>query len=159
MFGPHSAFVEREQIDFFPLITSSTQICSLLLSGNPYLTKIPTRVIRSMISLKAFSLSGTSLKSLPKSIGCLEQLIYLGLRHMPINRLPASFTSLVNLEILDLSYSAIQELPSAIHMLRSLRKLSLEGCRDLQFLPPSISGLTSLEHLETYGCKAFLEER
>jgi hypothetical protein len=123
------------------------EICSLILAGNPDLREIPRKVIRSMVSLKILFLNGTSLRSLPESLGCLKQLVCLGLIGVPITRLPASLTDLVSLEVLLLGGSKITELPSDIHRLRSLRHLGLERCEDLQSLPSSISLLTSLQYL------------
>eukprot|EP00253_Pinus_taeda_P034708 PITA_34708 len=142
----------HNKLCYFLPLTSCPQISTLSLTGNAYLTKFPGRVMKSMISLKLLSLSGTSVKSLSKTVGRLQQLVYLSLVDMPINKLPASLTNLINLEILVLSRSSITELPCDIYMLRSLRKLDIRGCKDLQYLPQSISRLTSLQRLETYGC-------
>jgi len=77
----------------------------------------------------------------------LKQLVCLRLLKVPIKRLPASLTKLAGLQILQLCHSGITELPSDIHKLRSLRFLGLSACNDLQYLPSSFSGLTSLQLL------------
>jgi hypothetical protein len=134
------------------------ELCSLLMDGNKCLTKIPKRVIGSMVSLKVLDLSGTSVQSLPESVGSLKQLRCLLLSSMPINLLPASLTNLVNLEILDLSRSSITELPSDLHNLKSLRHLAMDKCDHLQYLPCSFSRLTSLQGLTMYGCTNLWEK-
>jgi Leucine-rich repeat (LRR) protein len=107
----------------------------LLISFNKDLTKIPKRVIGSMISLKVLDLSGTSLKSLPNSVGCLKQLVFMSLVNTPIKTLPASLTNLVNLEILNLHRRSITELPNGLDKLASLKFLDVANCKDLQYLP------------------------
>jgi Leucine-rich repeat (LRR) protein len=128
------------------------EISSLILAGNPNLREIPRKVIRSMVSLKILDLNGTSLRSLPESVGCLKQLVCLALVGVPITGLPASLTDLVSLEVLLLGGSKITELPSDIHRLRSLRHLGLERCEYLESLPSNISLLTSLRYLLMDGC-------
>jgi len=93
------------------------------------------------------------MESLPKSLGSLKQLVSLHLRWMPIKRLPAALTNLASLQVLDLSMSKITELPFGIHKLTSLRRLHLLECDDLQCLPRSISRLTALQCLNTWGCE------
>jgi Leucine-rich repeat (LRR) protein len=118
------------------------------------LTKIPKRVIGSMISLKVLDLDYTTLKSLPNSVGCLKQLVFMSLVNTPIKTLPASLTNLVNLEILNLNGSSITELPNGLHKLASLKFLDVENCKDLQYLPSSILKLTSLQYLCMEGCES-----
>ena len=105
-----------------------------------------------MTSLKILDLNRTYLESLPQNLGCLKQLVYLNLAYVPIRRLPPSFTKLVNLQTLILSRSRITKLPSDIHKLRSLKCLSLNRCADLQCLPYSIWGLTSLQYFDIGFC-------
>jgi len=88
------------------------EICSLVLAGNPDFREIPRKVIRSMVSLKSLLLNGTSLRSLPESLGYLKQLASLGLVGVPITHLPASLTDLVSLEVLLLGGSKITEFRS-----------------------------------------------
>jgi Leucine-rich repeat (LRR) protein len=145
---------------FFSSPQMFPKMCSLLISQNTELTKIPKKVIVSMLSLKVLKvldLSGTSASSLPENMGSLKQLICLKLSGMPIKGLPKSLRDLGHLEILDLSFSEIKELPSDIHMLRSLRYLGLSGCKYLQNLPYSISSLTSLQYLYMDGCTMWKE--
>jgi disease resistance protein RPS2 len=150
--GASRFFLNYNKLTSFPKSLRAPEISSLILAGNPNLREIPRKVMRSMVSLKILSLNGTSLQSLPESVGCLKQLVCLGLVGVPITRLPASLTDLVNLEVLQLGGSKITELPSDIHRLRSLRHLGLERCEDLQSLPSNISLLTSLQDLAMDGC-------
>lgn len=131
---------------------------SLLMTGNSGLTQIPKKVIGSMISLQVLDLSGTSLQSLPESVGYLKHLVCLRLIGTPIKRLPGSFTDLVNLRILDLSFSSIRELPYRLDKLRSLAYLGLANCKDLHYLSQRISVMTSLQHLYMNGCGSMWTE-
>lgn len=137
------------ELSSLPKSHTASQICSLLIGANN-ITKIPRKVIGSMISLKVLDLSGASVESLPKSVGHLKQLVCLRLRSAPIKRLPAAVTDLASLQILDLGDSGITELPCGIDKLRSLRYLDLSFCDDLQCLPRSILHLTSLQYLDTW---------
>jgi disease resistance protein RPS2 len=145
-------FLNFNQLSSLPKSLRAPKIRSLLMAANHF-TKIPGKVIASMISLKVLDLSNTSVESLPNSLGCLKQLVYLKLRSVPIKRLPEALTNLSTLQILDLSSSGITQLPSSIHKLRSLCYLDLSYCDDLQCLPLSISRLTSLQHLDIFGCR------
>jgi Leucine-rich repeat (LRR) protein len=78
---------------------------------------------------------------------------------VPIKRLPASLTTLANLQILDLDRSSITELPSDMDRLRCLRYLSMYDCDDLQCLPCSISGLTSLQELDMSYCSKVWDKK
>jgi disease resistance protein RPS2 len=144
--------LSNNKLSSLPNSMRAPELCSLIMDGNKDLTKIPKRVIKSMVSLKVLDLSGTSVQSLPESVGSLKQLACLLLSSMPINLLPASLTNLVNLEILDLSRSSIRELPANLHNLKSLRHLAMDKCDHLLNLPCSFSRLTSLERLSMYGC-------
>lgn len=144
--------LDSNDLSSFPESFRPPEISSLLMSGNADLREIPRKVIGSMVSLKVLDLSGTSLQSLPDSVGCLKQLVSLLLAGVPITRLPASVTELACLEVLAVGGSKITELPSDIHRLRSLRYLGLHNCKDLECLPRSLSRLTSLQYLRMGGC-------
>jgi disease resistance protein RPS2 len=139
--------LNHNKLSSFPEALRASEISSLLMARNNALTSIPRKMLGHMNSLKVLDLSWTSLQSLPESVGCLKQLVYLRLLKVPIKRLPASLTKLAGLQILQLGHSGITELPSDIHKLRSLRYLGLSACNDLQCLPSSVSGLTSLQRL------------
>jgi disease resistance protein RPS2 len=146
------------ELSSLPESWRAPKICALLMAGNP-LTEIPRKVIGSMISLKVLDLSHTSVQSLPESVGGLKQLVCLMLAGVPIKRLPASLTTLANLQILNLTRSSITELPSDIDRLRCLRYLSMYHCDDLQCLPCSISGLTSLQKLDMSYCSKVWDKK
>ena len=115
--GRTQIFLNMNKLSSLPNSLRAPQIRSLIISFNKDLTKIPKRVIGSMISLKVLDLSDTTLKSLPNSVGCLKQLVFMSLVNTPIKTLPASLTNLVNLEILSLHGSSITELPNGLHKL------------------------------------------
>ncbi|XP_062114876.1 putative disease resistance RPP13-like protein 1 [Humulus lupulus] len=74
--------------------------------------------------LRVFSLSESSIKMLPDSIGMLKHLRYL-----------------------DLSFTVIEELPDTVCNLYNLQTLLLEGCTRLTTLPKRIGELINLRHL------------
>ena len=63
-------FLKDNELNSFPKSLTASEICSLFMGGNN-ITEIPRKVIGSMISLKVLDLGGTSVESLPKSVGCL----------------------------------------------------------------------------------------
>lgn len=128
------------------------QVRSLVVMFNKHFTVIPKRVMGSMVSLKVLNLSGTSLKSLPDSVGDLKQLVHMNLGETLIKALPDSLTNLINLQILTLAGTSITELPYGLHKLASLKFLDLMGCKDLQYVPCSISKITSLQSLKMTTC-------
>lgn len=153
-------FLSDNQLNSLPDSWRAPHVCSLLLPGNVHLTKVPSMVMKSMMSLKFLDLSGTSVQSLPESVGDLEQLVCLALIAMPLLRkLPRSVSKLARLEILDVSFSSVITLPSSIHKLTSLRYLDITCCREMQYLPSSISQLTSLQYLLMYGCTSLIWKR
>jgi len=145
-------FLSDNQLTSLPESWKAPQVYTLLLPGNIYLTKVPNTVTRSMTSHKFLDLSGTSVQTLPKSVGDLKQLICLALIAMPLKKLPRSVTNLAKLEILDVSFSSITTLHCILHKLTSLRYLDITCCKDMQYIPNSISRLTSLQYLLLYGC-------
>ncbi|GLJ28832.1 hypothetical protein SUGI_0568240 [Cryptomeria japonica] len=104
-----------------------------------------------MTALRVLDLSRTALQSLPKNMGCLKRLVYLGLSFLPLKRLPNSVTAVKNLQILDLYRSDITQLPSGISKLTSLKLLDVSFCKHLQCMPYGISRLTSLEYLDAFA--------
>ena len=102
------------------------------------------------LDLKSIS----NLMSLPKSIGCLTNLVELHVSFAPsLKSLPEEIGNLANLETLEVSDSGLETLPDSIGQLKKLRKLKLfcyshvMGCSELLTLPETIGGLTNLEYL------------
>ncbi|XP_057989882.1 disease resistance protein RUN1 isoform X2 [Hevea brasiliensis] len=104
-------------------------------------------------NIKQLDLSGTSIKDVPTSIGCLSGLVDLALRNCSkLESLPGSICQLKLLEILQVDGTSIKELPSQIENLQGLVELSLSNCKDLVKLPEKIGHLKSLRKLVLNGC-------
>lgn len=72
-------FLSRNELSSLPLFSSSSEMCSLSISQNTQITKIPNKLMPSMTFLKVLDLSGTLARSLPEGVGCLKQLTCLKL--------------------------------------------------------------------------------
>uniref|UniRef100_A0ACD5VLR0 Uncharacterized protein n=1 Tax=Avena sativa TaxID=4498 RepID=A0ACD5VLR0_AVESA len=78
-------------------------------------------------------------------LGSLLQLTYLGLRNMPINKLPEEIGKLKLLQTLDLKGTHLEELPQSVGMLRKLKCLNADSVRGIGGI--HLGNLTSLEEL------------
>ncbi|XP_021652379.2 disease resistance protein RPP8 isoform X2 [Hevea brasiliensis] len=84
---------------------------------------------------------------LPKAVGQLVWLKYLGLRYTYLEMLPAFINKLLNLQTLDLKRTCINTLPSSIWKMQKLRHLFLEESFCSAFVPPQEE--SSLVDLQT----------
>ncbi|RVW94401.1 putative disease resistance protein RPP1 [Vitis vinifera] len=106
----------------------------------------------NMKFLKTLYLKHTAIKELPNSIGCLQDLEFLNLNGCSnLERLPEIQKDMGNLRALYLDGTAIKGLPCSIGHLIRLDRLDLENCRNLRSLP-NICGLKSLKRLFINGC-------
>ncbi|KAK9989553.1 hypothetical protein SO802_029792 [Lithocarpus litseifolius] len=78
---------------------------------------------RGFVLLKVLDLEGVYKPSLPKKLGKLQNLRYLGLRWTGLDTCPESVGDLPCLETLDLKYTNITTLPSSIWKAKKLRHL------------------------------------
>ncbi|AES95717.1 putative disease resistance protein RGA4 [Medicago truncatula] len=78
----------------------------------------------------------------------------LDLHDMGIKTLPNSIGDMNNLRYLDLSLNSIEKLPNSITKLSNLQTLKLSQCYPLEELPKNIDELVNLKHLEIDGCLA-----
>ncbi|XP_038974010.1 disease resistance RPP8-like protein 3 [Phoenix dactylifera] len=80
------------------------------------------RFLNGLNLLRVLDLEGTrDLKELPKQIGSMIHLRYLGLRNTSLKRLPSSIRHLLNLQTLDVSGTYIYWLPKSFWKIRTLR--------------------------------------
>uniref|UniRef100_A0A0E0RFI9 NB-ARC domain-containing protein n=1 Tax=Oryza rufipogon TaxID=4529 RepID=A0A0E0RFI9_ORYRU len=80
-------------------------------------------VSRTARYLKVLELSSVPIRKLPRVIGNLFNLHYLGLRRTKIKQLPESIDRLQNLRTLDIFLTEIASLPRGVTRLRMLRHL------------------------------------
>ncbi|KDP43864.1 hypothetical protein JCGZ_20874 [Jatropha curcas] len=85
---------------------------------------------------------------LPKAVGQLARLRYLGLRSTDLEMLPSFISKLLNLQTLDLKHTHINALPSSIWMMKELRHLFLDESSGCTFAPrPKDSCLVDIQTL------------
>ncbi|CAI0472993.1 unnamed protein product [Linum tenue] len=108
-------------------------------------------IFSNMPSLRALSLRGALMKSVPPSIHKLKRLRYLDLSRNAMQMLPEGITKLVNLQVLVLDFcEELRQLPRDIVNLSNLEFLSLIECVRLTGLPPGIGQLTRLKELSSF---------
>ncbi|XP_019703764.1 putative disease resistance RPP13-like protein 3 [Elaeis guineensis] len=96
------------------------------------------RVLNGLKLVRVLDLEGArDLKMLPKQIGNMIHLRYLGLRRTGLIRLPSSIAHLLNLQTLDARETAICWLPKSFWKIRTLRHVYINI---LAFLRAPISG-------------------
>ncbi len=122
----------------------------LLLAENEKLQAMPKQLLKAMDNLKVLDLRGCcELKSLPKEIGKLSQLIHLDLRNcFELKSLPKEVGKLTQLIHLDLhGCQKLKSLPKEVGKLTQLIHLDLPDCFRLKELPQSIGYLQTLQWL------------
>ena len=130
--------------------------------------------------LEKLDLTGTAIKELPSSIGCLTNLTVLTLKDCKnlvrlldviwslklgnsldlsgcskFDNLLENLRNVKGLEKIDLSETTIKELPSSIEHLTYLTVLTLKDCKNLMRLPNNIFCLKLLKFLDLSGCSNF----
>ncbi|KAL7250460.1 hypothetical protein ACSBR1_012469 [Camellia fascicularis] len=107
--------------------------------------------LSNFCSLRVFDALGTNMGQLSSSIGKLKHLGYLNLSGTLIRTLPKSICGLHNLQTLNLNKChKLQRLPKKMKSLRSLRHLYLKGCSKIQDMPPKLGHLTLLRTLSLF---------
>ncbi|MDR6845618.1 hypothetical protein [Flavobacterium granuli] len=106
--------------------------------------------IGNLKSLKYLGLEKNNLEEIPKEIGLLNNLTVLALDYNNLKTLPMGIYNLQNLQNLLLSNNAFEYLPEDIGNLKSLKRLNLENNK-LKFLPKSIENLKNLIRLNIKG--------
>ncbi|WRX22673.1 NB-ARC - like 10 [Theobroma cacao] len=120
-----------------------------------YMNQVP-RSLGKMIHLRYLNVReypsiSISVKRIPKSISNLAHLTYLNLSHSSIKRLPESTTCLQNLQIMILSRCYyLCELPKGMKHMRNLRCVNISHCGSLKRTPPEIGYLTRLLELSIF---------
>ncbi|XP_017982394.1 PREDICTED: probable disease resistance protein RF9 [Theobroma cacao] len=110
---------------------------------------------RFLLRLLIIDLEGVFRPKLPKGIGKLKELRYLGLRGTYLEMLPSSIGYLPELQTLDLKNTHISTLPNTIWKMQRLRHLYLSDRYRCRFVaPPSACSPIDLQTL--WG--AFLDE-
>ncbi|XVF49832.1 hypothetical protein PTKIN_Ptkin04bG0047800 [Pterospermum kingtungense] len=148
---------DKHKVPELPESPNCSSLIALYLQGNYELTAIPPLFFQRMALLQVLDLSGTSIKSLPKSLPQLVALKKLFLRGCQLfMELAPDVGKLRNLAELDLDETQIMDLPKEIGKLLKLRHLTLSfyhvcGKKKLKSKklidPESISFLSQLTKL------------
>ncbi|XP_073106777.1 putative disease resistance RPP13-like protein 3 isoform X2 [Elaeis guineensis] len=102
-------------------VVDSSPHLRTLLGFNLILTNVG-RFLSGLNSLRVLDLEGaTDLEELPKQIGNMIHLRYLGLRNTDLKRLPSSIGRLLNLQTLDVRDTQILWLPKSFWKIPTLR--------------------------------------
>jgi Leucine-rich repeat (LRR) protein len=134
---------------------SAPKLEVLVLSQNEKLEAMPKQFLEAMDNLKVLDLRGCcKLKSLPKEVGKVTQLIHLDLHGCKkLKSLPKAVGKLTQLIHLDLhGCNNLKSLPKAVGKLTQLIHLDLHGCSNLKSLPKVVGKLTQLIHLDLSSC-------
>ncbi|XP_066522057.1 leucine-rich repeat-containing protein 40 [Hoplias malabaricus] len=118
-----------------------TDLTKLLLSSNKLETLCED--IRLLPALVVLDVHDNQLKTLPASIGELEQLQKLILSHNKLTELPLELWKLTNLRCLHLQQNLLEQLPAEIGQLSYLEDLDLSNNK-LIAVPDSLAKLNNL---------------
>ncbi|XP_072540318.1 leucine-rich repeat-containing protein 40 [Salminus brasiliensis] len=120
-----------EQADLTKLLLSSNKLESL------------SEDVRLLPALVVLDIHDNQLRTLPASIGELEQLQKLNLSHNKLTELPLELWNLTNLRCLHLQQNLLEQLPAALGQLCHLEDLDLSNNK-LITVPDSLSNLNNL---------------
>ncbi|XP_005050493.2 PREDICTED: leucine-rich repeat-containing protein 39 isoform X2 [Ficedula albicollis] len=97
---------------------------------------------------KEWQLHRTSLQKIPQFIGRFHNLVVLDLSRNSIESVPKEIGQLTSLQELLLSYNRIKSVPKEISNCISLERLELAVNRSICDLPPQLSDLKKLSHID-----------
>ncbi|KAM6415285.1 leucine-rich repeat-containing protein 39 isoform 1-T1 [Rhynochetos jubatus] len=101
-----------------------------------------------LVHLQEWQLHRTSLQKIPLFIGRFQSLVVLDLSRNSIESVPKEIGQLTGLQELLLSYNRIKSVPKEISNCTSLERLELAVNRSICDLPPELSGLKKLSHVD-----------
>ncbi|KAL5979585.1 hypothetical protein ACLOJK_019491, partial [Asimina triloba] len=124
-----------------------------LVFRHPEIKTLP-RTIGKLKHLRYLGLSDSWIVELPIVIGKMKYLKYLDLCNSELLELPYAIGKLKHLTYLDLSRSKIVELPESVRHLHNLRTLNLSYCSKLKKLPSGMGGMVGLRSLGIPGTRS-----
>ncbi|NXR46373.1 LRC39 protein, partial [Hippolais icterina] len=101
-----------------------------------------------LIHLQEWQLHRTSLQKIPQFIGRFHSLVVLDLSRNSIESVPKEIGQLTSLQELLLSYNRIKSVPKEISNCINLERLELAVNRSICDLPPQLSDLKKLSHID-----------
>ncbi|CAA6670809.1 unnamed protein product [Spirodela intermedia] len=95
--------------------------------------------------IRVIDLEGGPIELLPKQVGDLIHLRYLGLKKTRIKSLPRSVVKLSHLQVLDIKGTRIAQIPGGVWTIKALRHVIIPDAVEPQRIPGSLSSLQVLE--------------
>lgn len=132
----------------FPEYWKSDLGCDGATNGNrPYHIHSLRHLLRSKL-LRVIELRGLQVKKLPRAIGSLVHLRYLGIRNSSLVELPSTIGNLTNLQTLDIQKNRVKKIPRSFWMILTLRHVLAETL----LLPKSVGVLKNMQTLRGIVC-------
>ena len=104
------------------------------------------------LNMQSLDLSGNPIRTIPKEMQDLNNLVYLGLSDCGLTEVPGNVWKMKSLQYLRLDGNELSQLPSEVAELGDLRELVLDNNR-LEALPEQIGSLAKLETVSV-SCNA-----
>eukprot|EP00002_Diphylleia_rotans_P037758 TRINITY_DN8477_c0_g1_i1.p1 TRINITY_DN8477_c0_g1~~TRINITY_DN8477_c0_g1_i1.p1 ORF type:complete len:1732 (-),score=238.45 TRINITY_DN8477_c0_g1_i1:217-5412(-) len=136
--------LDREDLQEFPSYVSQLTRLVVLWLPNNRLTRVPDRLIASLVHLVELNLHHNAIVQLPGTIQHLKSLERLYLHHNLITSLPPEIGYLESLKVLTLQTNRISSIPEEIGYLSKLEALFLAH-NSISTLPEALSKLASLQ--------------
>lgn len=111
------------------------------------------------VNLRWLRLNSNALSSIPEALGKLTKLQRIYLRDNRLSSLPQSMSALTEIEDVMLAGNHFDAFPSVLTSLPKLRNLDLRGNPGITSLPENIGVMKSLRTLTLTGCRIPKQER
>ncbi|MFN0036897.1 MAG: leucine-rich repeat domain-containing protein [Saprospiraceae bacterium] len=138
--------LRNRNIDTLSSVVFRNPQLKVLLLGENKLMQLP-RELGNLKNLIFLGLSRNKLEQLPRELGNLENLKSLQVSENRLKELPPELWDLKNLISLDLRYNQLTHLPQAVGNLQNLTSLDLSSNKLAQ-LPPEVGELKNLTSLD-----------
>lgn len=143
-------------LDQHILTSGYTDLESITMDFIP--SNVELQIVREVLNrpknLKTLSIHRSNHRALFSDMNweCLETLATLLAFDCVIPVFPVSVCSMKSLTELCMVRCTFESLPDCIGEMKTLEKLSLQGCKKIKKIPDSVSGLQSLKTLILLGC-------
>ena len=127
-------------------------LSSLAILGlhNGVLEELPKPIGDNQKRLRLLGVTGNRIRSLPESVGRLNNLVWLYVQRNRLESLPESVGGLQNLAVIIAANNQLESLPNSLGSLNNLNELTVFS-NQLQSLPVNMGGLKNLIHLRVFN--------